>query len=157
MNLLEVVYCYVSEIIQFNADIDALRQSFLDNGFVEKKVGDSHWKFKRGTSFGLDFNYQNSEAIEIQVFLKLDGEQLTIRVGNWGFPFEPLLMKKRFKNSLALFVTEITEHNRLLVISKKEVKAIQENSKGVFKNGIFIILAAAVVFVIYSLVFPVKV
>ena len=100
MSPLDIVYCYVSDQIFFDGDFSKLQNSFRNSGFKEKRISDTIWKYTRGSAFALEFNY-DSEALQMQVFLeKLGSETLSIKVGNWGFPFEPLLMKKRFKRNL---------------------------------------------------------
>ena len=100
MSPLDIVYCYVSDQIFFDGDFSKLQNSFRNSGFKEKRISDTIWKYTRGSAFALEFIY-DSEALQMQVFLeKLGSETLSIKVGNWGFPFEPLLMKKRFKRNL---------------------------------------------------------
>ena len=113
MSLLDVVYCYVTETIPFNGDFSKLRKSFKESGYKEKQVSDTTWKYTRGARVALEFNY-NSEAIQMQVFLeRTDQENLSIKVGNWGFPFEPLFMKKRFKKNLQRIVNDISNFQEL--------------------------------------------
>ncbi len=125
---LDIVYCYVSETIPFSGDLDRLRKSFIANGFKEKQIDDTAWKYERGSSLALEFNY-DSEAIQMQVFLKQSrfGE-ITVKVGNWGFPFEPLLMKNRFKKNLERMVREIITYGKLDV-DEDEVQAIKLDAK----------------------------
>jgi len=141
INLLDIVYCFVSKTIPFNSDISLLRESFINNGFTEKEIGESHWKYKRGAALALDFKYSSSEALEIIVFLKLSDNKLFIRVGNWGFPFEPLLMKKRFTRNLDRFSDEILK-NGVLSIDDEEILNIKGEAKNKFKNAIVIIVLA---------------
>jgi hypothetical protein len=139
INLIDIVYCFVSKTISFKGDIALLRQSFINNGFLEKEISENHWKYKRGTALGLDFKYANSEAMEILVFLKLSADELTIRVGNWGFPFEPLLMRKRFIRSMERFSDEIAS-NGTLFVNNEEVKNIESKSQKKFIYAIFVIV-----------------
>jgi hypothetical protein len=139
INLLDIVYCFVSKTIPFKGDIASLRASFIKNGFTEKEISGNHWQYKRGTVLGLDFKYTSSEAMEMLVFLKLSSDELTIRVGNWGFPFEPLLMKKRFIRSLERFSDEITS-NGTLFVNNEEIKNIESQSQNKFKYAIIVIV-----------------
>lgn len=99
MNIKEVVYCYVSKEVPMQQDMVTLRTSFIESGFKEISSTENRFVFKRGASLALEFDY-NSEAIEMQVILEKLENSLKISVGNWGFPFEPLLMKKRFQKNL---------------------------------------------------------
>ena len=129
MSLLDVVYCYVTETIPFNGDFLKLRKSFRENGYKEKQVSDTTWKYTRGASLALEFNY-NSEAIQMQVFLeRTDQGNLSIKVGNWGFPFEPLLMKKRFKRNLQRIVNDILNFQELKINKKESQKILQDAKK----------------------------
>lgn len=112
MKLVEIVCCYVSRDVAAPKDMNALRQSFTDNGFREKVLGDNRFLYKRGAPVTLEFNY-DSEAIEVQVILERLDDKLKISVGNWGLPFEPLMMKGRFERNLAGIASEVTEQGRL--------------------------------------------
>lgn len=112
VKLKEILSCYVSERVPKPRDLVRLRQSFIDNGFSETEVSSQEWRYKRGAPVALEFDY-NSEAIEIQILLKDLGETLLVSVGNWGFPFEPLMSKKRYQATLARVVREIDRHGML--------------------------------------------
>jgi len=103
----EIVYCYVDKTISIPEDMTSLRKSFTGNGFVEKELSQNRWLFKRGAAFALEFDY-NSEAIQMQVILEIVDGKLKVSVGNWGFPFEPLMMKKRFQKNLEEIISQIS-------------------------------------------------
>ena len=115
INPIEIVWCYVSKTIPFSGEIEALRNSFLENGFSEKEITLNKWKYTRGASLGLDFKYSKSEAMQVQVVVEFSNGELNISVGNWGFPFEPLLMKKRFIRTLERISNEVSNNGQLLV------------------------------------------
>ena len=142
MNIKEIVYCYVSKTIPMPDDFSKLRKSFVRNEFSEKELNTTKWLYKRGAALALEFNY-GSDSIEMQVILEhVDGE-LKISVGNWGFPFEPLMMKKRFNKNLELFVEQITL-NGVLDHSPKESQQIVKQAKRK-KNSALILIAIAVI------------
>ncbi len=98
MNLKEIVCCYVSETIDMPQDLTRLRESFVKNNYSEKEINQKKWLYKRGAAIALEFNYE-SEAIQMQVVLEQINDSLKISVGNWGFPFEPLMMKNALKET----------------------------------------------------------
>lgn len=122
MKLKEIVHCYVSERIPKPRDLTRLRQSFIDNGFSESEVNPKKWRFKRGAPVALEFDY-NSEVIEIQVILEDLDDALVVSVGNWGFPFEPLMSKKRYEATLERVVQQISE-NGILAHDAGEVSRV---------------------------------
>jgi hypothetical protein len=124
VSLLDIVYCYVTETVPFNGDLERLRKSFIANGFKEKQLNDSTWKYERGSSFALEFDY-GAETLQMQVFLtQTQPNEVNLRVGNWGFPFEPLLMKKRFIKNLDRMATEIRTYGKLDV-DEDEIQSIK--------------------------------
>ena len=151
MSLIDIVYCYITETIPFTGDFEKLQKSFTANGFKEQQVDDKTWKYTRGAGIALEFNY-NSEAIQMQVFLKRINEKtLTIKVGNWGFPFEPLLMKKRFKKNLDRIVKEISS-NGILTINKDEVQNINSDAKTKKSLAILLIIAVVVSVIVSKII-----
>ncbi|MCC3860063.1 hypothetical protein [Pseudemcibacter aquimaris] len=150
MSLIEIISCYVSDNVEFDGDFSRLRKSFISNGFSEKQINQEIWKFKRGASLALEFNY-NSEALQMNVFLrKINNKCIEVKVGNSGFPFEPLMMKKRFKKNLEKIIGEITEHGELIT-NDDAVNEISEDSKT--KNGLAIKFIMIIIFAVLGQVF----
>jgi len=93
----DIVYCYVETTVD-----DKKKAS----KYLEKKFNNSGWKEKirgnkkiytKGAKVKFTFDYIEG-GLEIQVILKkMPNNKLLIKVGNLGFPFEPLLAKKRYK------------------------------------------------------------
>jgi len=149
MNLKEIVYCYVSETISMPEDLPRLRESFTKNGFSEKEINPRKWLYKRGAAIGLEFNY-DSEAIQMQVVLEEIDDSLKVSVGNWGFPFEPLMMKKRFKKNLAKIVNQISISGAL-EYNPKEVVEIKEFGQSKKKLAWQFLLYAVIGSVLYQI------
>jgi len=148
MNLKEIVHCYVSDTVPVPTDMKTLRDSFIANGFNEKVISQNKYLFKRGAALALEFNY-NSDAIEMQVILEKKENHLKISVGNWGFPFEPLLMKNRFQSNLEAIVEQINS-NSVLEANKSQAEAIEKNSNKKFKAAVVTISLAILASLIYS-------
>ena len=109
MRLKEIVSCYLTKSYRCNrATYDALIQMFerKSSSFGQnwKKQVKSAGKvlFKTGAPVALTFDYSGSK-LEVQVIFEYDDgkDQMKLSVGNWGFPFEPLLSKKRYSEMLA--------------------------------------------------------
>lgn len=141
MSIKDIVHCYVKSVVPAPQDMAALRDSFIENGFCEKYVTANKWLYKRGAPVALEFDY-GSEAIQIQVILEHIGKDLSISVGNWGFPFEPLLMKPRFKRQLASIVEQVNL-NGVLTCDPKRVEEISQLSKQKSSAAKLALLAAA--------------
>jgi hypothetical protein len=147
MSLLDIVYCYVSETIPFTGDFEKLQNSFRENGFTEEKKSDTLWKYTRGAGLALEVNY-DSESTQMNVFLeKPDAQSITIKVGNWGFPFEPLLMKKRFRKNLERIVSEVTA-NQVLSVNKSTVQQIQQKAQKQKSSAILLIVGVIVALIV---------
>lgn len=145
MLLLDIVYCYVTKKVKFNGDFSLLRNSFKENGFKEEQINETTWKYIIGAEFALEFNY-NSEAIQMQVFLKkIDDNNIEIKVGNWGFPFEPLMMKKRFIKNLDRIAKDISEKG-VFEVNKEEVQNIKQDSNNKRKMAIGVFIGALVLY-----------
>lgn len=140
MNFKEIVYCYVSKTIPMPADFSQLRESFIKNEFSEKQINPNKWLYKRGAAFSLVFNY-NSEVMEMQVILEKIDNQLQISVGNWGFPFEPLMMKKRFQKNLEEFVSQISKNGVLTHDAKGSQEIIEQAKKKKLHASVFMFFA----------------
>ncbi len=150
MPLIDIVSCYVKETIPFSGDLEALVESFEQNGFRAKKIGDRKWKLKRGAALAATFQY-DSEALEMKVYLEQNENGfLQIRVGNSGFPFEPLLMKKRFIRNLDRYTREIRERGRLGVDPEEREELKQESRKK--KVATIAALIAITLFVLFRVV-----
>lgn len=147
MKLIEIVSCYVTDEVKFSGDFSRLKQSFISNGFKEKKLNDNTWKYTRGAGLAFEFNY-NSESLQMNVILKrLNNEHVEIKVGNSGFPFEPLMMKKRFKSNLKKIIHEISENGELIT-DKATVNNIKQDSKAK-RNLALTILLISLAFSVY--------
>lgn len=150
MKVKEIVYCYVAERIAIPGDLARLQESFVENGFVEKECGNNKWLYKRGAALVLEFDY-SAEAIEMQVFLEVVGHELEIRVGNWGFPFEPLMMKPRFQKNLDRFVKEISEDG-FLSVDPTQVTDIKTQADSKKTGARYLLLVAVLAVVAAQLV-----
>jgi hypothetical protein len=137
MKLKEIVYCYVDKTLSIPEDMKALRESFEKNGFVQKELSPNKWMFKRGAAFALEFNY-NSEAIEMQVILEIVDGRLKVSVGNWGFPFEPLMMKNRFRKNLEEIASQISTSGQLEHQPEK-TKVLEAQAKSKAKMAVNLI------------------
>ena len=149
MNIKEIVYCYVSDIVEAPSDMKGLRESFVANGFIEKEISPSKFLYKRGASLALEFNY-DSEAIEMQVILEKSGKDLRISVGNWGFPFEPLMMKRRFQRNLSLIVEAIRSNG--ILPKNREANKIVKEAESKKKAAISLILYSFLGALVYVLI-----
>jgi len=146
VHIKEIVHCYVSETIPMPNDFVKLQASFVNNCFTEKEINSNKWSYKRGAALAFEFNY-SSEAIEMEVILEVVENQLRISVGNWGFPFEPLLMKKRFKKNLNTIVQQLSQ-NGCLDQNIEESEKILDEAKSKKKSALFIIVLIAILFVV---------
>ena len=146
MKVNEIFCCYVAERISIPIDLARLRESFVENGFVEKECGKNKWLYKRGAALALEFDY-SAETIEMQVFLEVIGHELEIRVGNRGFPFEPLMMKPRFQKNLERYVNEISENGYLRInpVEVKDIKTQAESKKSAARYVLLVAVLAVVV------------
>ena len=149
MKIKEIICCYVSDTVVAPLDMKRLRESFIANGFKEKEISPSKFKYKRGASLALEFNY-DSEAIEMQVMLEKVGKDLCVSVGNWGFPFEPLMMKRRFQRNLSLIVEAIRSNGALP--ESDEVKEIEKDAKNKNRAAISLITYSLLGALVYALI-----
>lgn len=149
MNIKEIVCCYVSESLEAPSDMKALRESFIANGFKEQEISPNKFKYKRGTAIALEFNY-DSEAIEMQVILESSGNELTVTVGNWGFPFEPLMMKSRFKRFLSFPVESIRASG--VLPKSDQVSEIEKDANSKKKAAIYAIVYALLGVLVYGFI-----
>lgn len=149
MRFKDIVHCYVEDIVPAPKDVAALRKSFRDNGFREKEISDNKWLYKRGSPVALEFDY-SSEAIEVQVILELFGEHMSINIGNWGFPFEPLLMKPRFRRQLVTIVEQVNSNGVLQCDPQKinEIKMLSNYKSSAAKWALLVTAAGAVLLAI---------
>ncbi|MCX7545435.1 hypothetical protein [Marinicella gelatinilytica] len=103
MKLKEIVSCYqtktyVCDKTTFDKAIVAFDKhaNSFENDW-RKLIKTAHKVvYKKGSPVALTFDY--SSGLEVQVIFDFDSEnkQMTVRVGNWGFPFEPLMAKQRY-------------------------------------------------------------
>ena len=140
MKLKEIFSCYVRKRIPMPPDFPRLRQSIVENGFSEEKVSPEKWRYKRGAQVALEFDY-NSEALEIQIILRDLGDSLIVAVGNWGFPFEPLMSKGRYEATLEKVLQQISVDGAL-AHNPTEVATVAALSKQKTKLALWFIPAA---------------
>ncbi|MCP4489408.1 MAG: hypothetical protein GY820_19165 [Gammaproteobacteria bacterium] len=145
----EIVCCYVSKIIPMPDDLPRLRKSFTENMFSEKEINPNKWQYKRGAALALEFNY-NSEAIEMQVILESVGNKLRVSVGNWGFPFEPLMMKKRFQKNLDEITNQISK-NGVLDHDRNKSQEINRLAQEKKRSAWVYIVCTVIAFTLYEL------
>ena len=108
MKLKEIISCYPS--FTFNGSRNTYEKVISD---FESKANflEADWQrsnktfdkviFKKGKSIALTFDYSKPD-LEVQAVFKFDPDknEIIVSVGNWGFPFEPLLSKKRYTEIL---------------------------------------------------------
>jgi len=143
MSLKCIISCYEEKTIPLKEDnVDELIDSFVKNGFTAKKLSDTRYVFKRGAQFAFNFNY-SSDSMAMNVFLDfLPDRKLKIKVGNSGFPFEPLLMRKRFQKNLERYAKEI-QYNGKLSVSEVEIKSIKFKSRLQFILAVTVLISVA--------------
>ena len=108
MRLKEIVSCYPSKSFTGNRnEFEDLVKRFENtaNSFEcdwkRKEKTPNRIEFRKGRSISLTFDYSKPN-LEVQVIFNFDEEKnlIEIAVGNWGFPFEPMLSKKRYMQLL---------------------------------------------------------
>ncbi|MDP0490677.1 MAG: hypothetical protein Q7Q71_06480 [Verrucomicrobiota bacterium JB023] len=104
MRLREIVFCYPSRSFRGSrTDFEDLVERFeikanpFERDWRRKDKSSDRIEFKKGRGVSLTFDYSNSN-LEVQVIFEFDEQknEIVISAGNWGFPFEPLLSKKRY-------------------------------------------------------------
>lgn len=104
MRLKEIVSCYPSKSFKGNrTEFESLVERFeskansFECDWKRKEKSPDKIEFKKGKSISLTFDYSGTN-LEVQVIFEFHEEknEITIAAGNWGFPFEPLLSKKRY-------------------------------------------------------------
>ncbi|MFC1800460.1 hypothetical protein ACFLYT_00210 [Nanoarchaeota archaeon] len=113
--LKDIVHCYVESIIDDRKNASE---------YLEKKFNDAGWKenikqnkkiYTKGSKLKFTFDYVG-DKLEIQIILeKISDSKLKIKVGNWGFPFEPLLAKKRYREVHDGLIQELKEKKLIYV------------------------------------------
>ncbi len=142
MPVKDIVSCWITRSLPPGNALDTIVHSLHEAGFsTAKQKGSDRVRLKRGSQVG-GFAY-DSEGLEVQVIVEHDANgDLTIHVGNWGFPFEPLLMKDRFRRLADRLERDIRTHGRVLPASNEndEVEAAKTQTRS---NAIKIALIAA--------------
>jgi len=104
MKLKEIVSCYLTKT--YDCDKEAFGEvvalfhahanTFEDDWRRFTNSGDKV-VFKKGSAVSLTFDYSGTK-LEVHVIFEHDPElsQMKLSVGNWGFPFEPLMSKTRY-------------------------------------------------------------
>ena len=109
MNLLDILYCYPERRFlctdsQFQAALDLFekRAETLGQVWNEEPETRNRIFFTKGDKVAFTLDYQ-SERLAIEVVYEYFPvqRQLRVAVGNWGFPFEPLLSKPRYLRLLS--------------------------------------------------------
>ncbi len=104
MKLKEIVSCYLTKTYKSDREtFEELVSLFQDksNTFEEdwQKFTKSEDRviFKKGTPVSLTFDYSGAK-LEVQVIFEFNEQEnhMKLSVGNWGFPFEPLMSKNRY-------------------------------------------------------------
>ena len=108
MKLGEIVSCFVSSSYrcapeQFGQLVAAFeeRANPFERDWRRVEETAKRVVFKKGAAVSATADYDGPVA-EVQAVFELDTDQktLTLTVGNRGFPFEPLLAKKRYQRLL---------------------------------------------------------
>ena len=133
MKLKEIVSVWVERPLPMKAERAEIEESLLEAGFVRMRPKNGVSRFKRGSSVG-GFDY-DGEGLEVQLRLsEMDDGRLRVAVGNSGFPFEPLMMKPRFKRLADRIQSEVTQFGRLKVLAgeaaevERKVVVIRNNA-----------------------------
>lgn len=145
MKLREIVSCWASQELPCNTDLASVRESLVDIGFEVSRIGkDGQIRLKRGTPFG-GFDFE-SEGLEVQVILEPEkgGRAPKMHVGNWGFPFEPFLMKRRFENLSERFAGDINRHQGV-VAKENELEDVRTDMKNARRAAMKTALISAMV------------
>lgn len=104
MRLKEIVSCYVTKSYDCRRpDFEEMLRLFEARGNVFEKdwkrvpKSDNRVIFLKGAPIDLTFDY-TATHLEVQVIFEFEEERsrLKLSVGDTGFPFEPLLAKKRY-------------------------------------------------------------
>ena len=145
-HLKEIMSCWIQREVPFEGSLEALVSSMEQAGFREVAQKGSTRRFKRGAAVGGTFDY-DGEALEVQVHLtpQSDGS-VRLKVGNYGFPLEPLLMKRRFERLCARLATDIQERG-VLTIEPGEAEAAQAQAS----KAKSVVIGAAVTLSFYLL------
>ena len=153
VRLVEIVSCWEERTIPPGQDRALIEASLGKAGFVRMSSSQATTRFRRGSAVGgLDYNSEGLE-VQLRVTSSRDGS-ISIKVGNWGFPFEPLLMKPRFRRLADRIASDIEEHGCLVVEPNEaeEVEVAIAETQNAARN---IGLAALVGVVVYWLLWGV--
>ena len=121
MKLKEIVSCYLTKAYDCDKEtFDEVVSLFSDhaNTFEAdwRKFTKSEDKvvFEKGSSVALTFDYSGAK-LEVQVIFEYNAEerQMKLSVGNWGFPFEPLMSKTRYLDLLENIHTFVVETGKV--------------------------------------------
>lgn len=129
-------------------DIDGAEQERVESSLREvgfsrvKRYPGGAVRLKRGSRVG-GFDLQ-SEGHEVQAVLESRPRGLRIHVGNWGFPGEVQMMRKRFERLAGRLQQDIAAHGAL-VPRDNEAREVAEQASGQRREAVIIGVVAAVV------------
>ena len=121
MKLKEIVSCYLTKTYECDKET-FVEVIALFHGHANTLEAD--WRkytksadkvvFKKGPSVALTFDYSGPKG-EVQAVFEYDPDErrLKLSVGNWGFPFEPLMSKKRYRKLLENIHSFIVESGKV--------------------------------------------
>jgi len=144
MAIKQIVSCWVTRTVQPTNSINAMVASLHKAGFrTTKEYAGQKVFLKRGSQVG-GFDY-DSEGLEVQVILEPSRNgDIAIHVGNWGFPFEPLLMRDRFRRLADRIENDIRTHG-YFVPAPGEVEAVEAaKNRTRFNAGKIALIAAPI-------------
>jgi len=137
MSLKEILSCYVSKSYKCDKEIFQKAQAYFESAYKyaeeswkRKTISDTKVVFTKGSGIILTFNYSRNTGLQVKTVLEYDESSkiLKMKVGNSGFPFEPLLSKKRYENLIELIhsyfidneigIVEISESEDYLAVFK---------------------------------------
>ena len=122
MKLKEIVSCYLTKSYKCDratygeiVDLFEEKANTFEDDWRKHTKSDDKVVFKKGAAIALTFHYSRPIA-EVQVFFEYDeqSEEMKLSVGNSGFPFEPLLSKKRYLVLLEKIHSFIVESGKIL-------------------------------------------
>ena len=121
MKLKEIVSCYLTKSYKCDratcgeiVDLFAEKANPFEEDWRKHTKSDDKVVFKKGATISLTFHY-SGPIPEVQVIFEYDEQrkEMELSAGNSGFPFEPLLSKKRYLALLEKIHSFIVESGKI--------------------------------------------